>query len=168
MEINLIACIAQNGAIGRDKELLFYIKEDMERFRLLTTGNTIIMGRKTYESLPHGALPYRQNIVVSSQDIQLKDCWVCHSLEEAIHLAKKFHQQIFIIGGASIYEQAIHLSSRLYLTKVETSRKGANIFFPSISYEDWEMKEKTYLKCIDQKQNEHLNISFVTLEKKRK
>lgn len=165
-EINLIACIAQNGGIGKGKELLFYIKEDMERFRQLTIGNTIIMGRKTYDSLPHGALPNRRNIVISTQNLQLKDCWICHSLEDAIKLAERFNEKIFIIGGASIYKQAIALASRLYLTKVEKNRQEANIFFPNIHLEDWEIKEKTSLKCIDKKQNELLELSFITLEKK--
>lgn len=165
MDINLIACVAQNGAIGRGKELLFYFKEDMERFRKLTTGNTIIMGRKTFDSLPHGALPNRNNIVISSQKLQFNNCYVCQSLQDAILLAKKLNREIFIIGGASIYEQTISIANRLYLTKVEANRKDADIFFPHIDLKDWRITEEIRQECMDTITKETLQLSFITYEK---
>lgn len=137
MVINMIACLDQRGAIGYNNQLLYHIPEDMNRFRILTTGHTILMGRKTYESLPHGALPHRRNIVISHQDLHLKNCEVYHSTEEA--LAQCQEDVVFVIGGESIYQELIHQTSALYLTVVEEVAPRSDTYFPTIESTKWKM-----------------------------
>lgn len=127
-DIAIIVAMADNRAIGYKNRLLFRIPEDMKRFRRLTMGNTVIMGRKTYESLPNGALPGRQNIVVSQTLCRLDDAEVCRSLYDALHAARGF--RVFVIGGESIYRQALPLADVLYLTVVHQSPTEADAFFP--------------------------------------
>lgn len=136
MVINLIACIDPRGGIGYRNHLLFHIKKDMERFRLITTGHTIIMGRKTYDSLPNGPLPNRRNIVITHQDIHLDGCEVCHTLEEALQIGQG-EEEVFIIGGSSIYAQTIEKAHRLYLTIVDQNAPEADAFFPSYNRKEW-------------------------------
>lgn len=172
MNINIIACLAQDGGIGYKNQLLFHIKEDMERFRMLTTGNTILMGRKTYESLPKGALPNRRNIVISHQDLQLKDCEVYSSIEEALGYCQD--DNIYVIGGASIYEQMLPYTTTLYLTLIEAT-KDADTFFPPINLEEWKVTsniERTWVTNTCTKRNGNskdtnktISYSFQTLEK---
>ena len=127
MEINIIACVDANNAIGYKNQLLFHIPEDMKRFRTLTTGHTILMGRKTFESLPHGALPNRKNIVVSHQNIQLENCEVFPSIKQALDACQD--DVVFVIGGSSIYEQTLQLADKIYLTQVESASAYADTFF---------------------------------------
>ena len=108
----------------------------MERFKQLTLNHTIVMGRKTYDSLPHGALPLRRNIVITQQEIQLENCEVYHSLTDA--LDKCTDDIIFIIGGESIYKQCLNLADNLYLTIVDKKMPKADTYFPSINSENWE------------------------------
>ncbi len=172
MKINLIACIAQDGGIGYKNQLLFHIKEDMERFRMLTTGNTIIMGRKTYDSLPKGALPNRRNIVISHQDLRLKGCEIYPSLKDAIDHCQD--DNIFVIGGASIYEQALPYATTLYLTQVEET-KEADTFFPPLNLEEWKTtssikREWEITSTIKRKRKprdikETISFYFLTLER---
>uniref|UniRef100_A0AB33JC83 Dihydrofolate reductase n=1 Tax=Prevotella sp. GTC17259 TaxID=3236795 RepID=A0AB33JC83_9BACT len=127
--ISLIACLSKNKAIGLNNRLLYHIKVDMARFKQLTVGHTILMGRRTYDSLPHGALPGRRNIVLSRQALTLSDCEVYSSLEEALkHCATD--ESIYIIGGAELYEQTIGMAQRLYLTVVDDFPACADAFFP--------------------------------------
>lgn len=120
----------------------------MTRFRMLTTGHTIIMGRKTFESLPNGALPNRRNIVISKTREQITGCEVYTSLEEALAARKEevgnkeASDECFIIGGASIYEQALPFADKLYLTIVEKEPEHADTFFPEINPAEWEVTEK--------------------------
>jgi len=144
MVINIIACIAKNGGIGYNNQLLFHIKEDMERFRKLTMGHTILMGRKTYESLPHGALPGRRNIVVSRTVHELDGCDVFSSIQEAL-LHSQDKEEIFIIGGESIYQQTLHLAHKIFLTKVDCLPTKADTYFPEIKSCDWTtLRQETY------------------------
>ncbi len=176
--ISIIACIAkENRAIGYHNQLLYHIKEDMARFKKLTTGHTIIMGRKTYESLPHGALPYRRNVVISQKFKEIADCKVYSSFTKA--LERENTGDVFIIGGESIYRQALPLADKLYLTvvegeiKYENSHKGveggkmevaygkkADAFFPPIHLDEWEEIEK-------ETRNENgITFSFLTYIRK--
>lgn len=156
--LSIIACISQtNRAIGYQNRLLYHIKCDLTRFRELTTGHAIIMGRKTYESLPHGALPHRRNIVVSHNLKELEGCEVYPSLKEAVEAAGKpadtagkavnapypiSNEEIFIIGGESIYRQILPEAHKLYLTVVDDTPQQADAFFPEINVEEWELIEK--------------------------
>ena len=132
--ISVIAAVAQNRAIGNDNKLLYWLPNDLKRFKALTTGHTIIMGRKTFESLPKGALPNRRNVVISRTVAELPGCDVYPSLEEALnHCAPD--EDIYIIGGASVYEQALPLADRLCLTEIADTPSAADAFFPD--YSEW-------------------------------
>ena len=111
MQITIIAAVAQNRAIGKDNKLIYWLPNDLKRFKALTTGHTIIMGRKTFESLPKGALPNRRNIVLSRSKRDFAGCDCYTSLDEALANCSA-DEDIYIIGGASIYEQAINSAQR--------------------------------------------------------
>lgn len=161
--LNIIACISKkHRAIGYQNRLLYHIKSDMTRFRELTTGHTIIMGRKTFESLPNGALPHRRNIVISKTKEQITGCEVYTSLEEALVARKEAAEdECFIIGGASIYEQALPFADKLYLTIVEKEPEHADTFFPEINPAEWEVTEK------EMRNENGLPFTFLTLYRKQ-
>ena len=161
--LNIIACISKkHRAIGYQNRLLYAIPSDMTRFRMLTTGHTIIMGRKTFESLPNGALPNRHNIVISKTREQITGCEVFASLEEALAGRKETaSDECFIIGGASIYEQALPFADKLYLTIVEKEPEHADTFFPEINPAEWEVTEK------EMRNENGLPFTFLTLYRKQ-
>ena len=161
--LNIIACISKkHRAIGYQNRLLYAIPSDMTRFRMLTTGHTIIMGRKTFESLPNGALPNRRNIVISKTREQIAGCEVFGSLEEALEARKEAAEdECFIIGGASIYEQALPFADKLYLTIVEKEPEHADTFFPEINPAEWEVTEK------EMRNENGLPFTFLTLYRKQ-
>jgi len=138
--ISIIANVARNRAIGFKNKLIYWLPNDMKRFKSLTTGHTIIMGRNTYLSLPKGALPNRRNIVLSRQYrsggfSNPPGCETFASLEEALkHCAAD--EDIYIIGGASVYRQAMPIADRLCLTEVDDTPAEADTFFPSYK-DDW-------------------------------
>lgn len=137
--IALIVAIDQNNAIGKDNQLLWHLPKDLSFFKNVTTGNAIIMGRKTFESIGK-ALPNRRNIVISSQkDLQYAGAEITSSLNAAIELVGKADG--YIIGGGSIYEQSLTLVDRLYITKVAASF-NADTFFPSINWDEWTLVSK--------------------------
>lgn len=135
MRINIIAAVARNRAIGKDNKLIYWLPDDLKRFKTLTTGHTIIMGRKTFESLPKGALPNRRNIVLSrNPSLALPGCECFASLDDALaHCVEE--EDIYIIGGASVYMQAMPVADRLCLTEIDDAPEGADAFFPL--YDDW-------------------------------
>lgn len=178
--LSIIACISKvHRAIGYKNRLLYAIPSDMTRFRELTTGHTIIMGRKTFESLPNGALPNRRNIVISKTREQITGCEVYTSLEEALAArkeeagnkesvgnkeevgSKEASDECFIIGGASIYEQALPFADKLYLTIVEKEPAHADTFFPEINPAEWEVTEK------EMRNENGLPFTFLTLYRKQ-
>lgn len=174
--LSIIACISQtNRAIGYQNRLLYHIKSDLTRFRELTTGHTIIMGRKTYESLPNGALPHRRNIVVSRSLKEMEGCEVYPNLDAALKAAEGKTEETFIIGGESIYRQSLPAAHKLYLTVVDDTTvndaevndaainatpQQADAFFPEINPEEWELIEK------EMRNENGLSFSFLTYLKK--
>jgi dihydrofolate reductase (EC 1.5.1.3) len=129
-------------AIGFNNKLLFWLPNDLKRFKTLTTGNTIIMGRKTFESLPKGALPNRRNIVLSSNpDTICPGAEVFSSLETALQNCKE-DEQVYIIGGTSVYRQALPLADELCLTEIDDTAPEADAFFPEISPTVWHEKSR--------------------------
>ncbi len=137
--IALIVAIDQNNAIGKDNQLLWHLPKDLSFFKNVTSGNAIIMGRKTFESIGK-ALPNRRNIVISTQkDLQYAGAEITSSLNAAIELVGKADG--YIIGGGSIYEQSLTLVDRLYITKVAASF-NADTFFPSINWDEWTLVSK--------------------------
>lgn len=139
--VSIIVAINKNNGIGMENKLLYWLPNDLKRFKSLTTGHTIIMGRKTFESLPKGALPNRRNVVLSRQDITFEGAERYSSLEEALKSCKN-EEEIFIIGGASLYNEAIKIADTLYITEIEDSEKEADAFFPNIDFNVWKEKSR--------------------------
>lgn len=150
MIISIIAAIGKNNEIGKENKLLWSLPADMKHFKEVTSGHTVIMGRKTFESIGK-ALPNRQNIIIT-RDKKYKhdgDISLVHSLEEAIEKSKNTSDidEVFIIGGAEIYRQAIDLADRLYITHVNAVDKDADSFFPEIIPIVWnEIKHEKHKK----------------------
>ncbi len=137
--ISIIAAIAENNAIGLDNKLLYWLPNDLRRFKALTTGHTIIMGHRTFDSLPKGALPNRRNIVLSrNTSLTLPGAEVFASLNDA--LAACNNEDVYIIGGASVYAEALPLADRLCLTHVHHTPAEADAFFPAVSPEEWQVE----------------------------
>ena len=134
MQINIIAAVDRNRAIGFQNKLLYWLPNDLKRFKALTSGHTVVMGRKTFDSLPKGALPNRRNIVLSRTTKELPGCEVFSSLQKALAHCHP-DEELFIIGGASIYEQAMKIANRLFLTEVDDTAQQADAWFPP--YEGW-------------------------------
>lgn len=143
-DIVIIAAVARNRVIGRDNQLIWNIPEDMAHFKALTAGHTVLMGRKTWESLPprFRPLPGRRNIVISRQaDYDAPGAELATSLEAGIALANA-DETIFVIGGAEIYRQAMDLADHLEITEVDLSPEGDS-WFPEITKTDWNTTRRT-------------------------
>jgi len=149
--ISIIVAIARNGAIGYKGDLIYHLSADLKRFKALTTGHTVLMGRKTFESLPKGALPNRRNIVLTRQQgVSFEGTEVFPSITEALaHCAPD--EKVYVIGGAQIYTQALELADELEITLVHATPQEADTFFPDynadgrwklISREDHEPDDK--------------------------
>lgn len=165
MKISLIAAIAENGCIGNENQLLWRISEDMQYFKRLTMGHCVLMGRKTYQSIPSKFKPLegRTNIILSTDtDYSENGCSVFNTLSSAIEYAKhQKEKELFIIGGAQIYEQTIELAETLYITRVHEFFNG-DAYFPSISFDEWELISSSI-----QKEEHILNYTFDTYKRKK-
>lgn len=137
--ISIIAAVARNRAIGYKNKLIYWLPNDLKRFKQLTTGHTIIMGSNTFRSLPKGALPNRRNVVLSRRSKDFPGCDVYPSLEKALKSCQP-DEDIYIIGGASVYEQAVKVADRLCLTEIDDVPQEADTFFPD--YSDWRVETK--------------------------
>jgi len=160
--IAIIAAIDKNNALGFKNKLLFYLPDDLKRFKALTTGHTVVMGRKTFDSLPKGALPNRRNIVLSrSTQLQLPGAEVYASLEEALKHCEE-DEQVFIMGGASVYKQAMPLADRLYMTEIDAEAIEADVYFPAIDHELWHETKRDVRRADDRHPHD---FAFVDYEK---
>lgn len=140
--ISIIAAVSEDLGLGRNNDLLWRIPEDLRRFKLLTWGKTVIMGRKTWESLPGKPLPGRKNIVITDiSDENLENAVTAYSIEDALNKCGQ-DEEIFIIGGASIYKQFMPFADRLYITHVHRNQP-ADVFFPEIDRKRWKVIEKS-------------------------
>lgn len=159
--VSIIVAIAQNGTIGDKNSLLWHIKEDMRFFRTTTSGHAVVMGRKTFESLGSRPLPKRTNIVITRADRVFEGALTAHSLEEAIRLAEG-DEDIFIIGGAQIYREALRIADRMYITRVMHDYEG-DTSFPDIDLSEWELvaEEKH-----DRGEEYEYPFAFLTYERK--
>ena len=128
----MIAAVARNRAIGFQNKLIYWLPNDLKRFRLLTTGHTILMGRRTFESLPKGALPNRRNCVLTTTVTTLPGC-ECFPTWDAFVASCRADEEVFIIGGASLYASLIDRADRLCLTEVADTPAEADTFFPDYS-----------------------------------
>lgn len=134
--ISIIVAIAQNFAIGKNNDLLFHLPNDLKRFKAITTGKTLIMGRNTLLSLPKWPLPNRRHIVITDKtDDYFEGCEVVFSIDEAIEKVKD-EAEAFIIGGGMVYRQFYPLAKKLYLTLVHKDF-DADVYFPEIEYGEW-------------------------------
>lgn len=163
--ISIIVAVGNNNVIGKDNALIWHLPADMKFFKEKTTGHCIITGRKNYESIPEKfrPLPNRTNIVITRQkDYHAPGAIVVNSLEKAIADAKQTKDdEIFIIGGAEIFRQCMHLTDRIYLTKIYHSFEG-DVFFPELNRNEW--KEISRIKGITDEKNKY-KYDFITLEK---
>ena len=158
--ISIIVAIAENRAIGKDNRLLWHISEDLKRFKKLTTGHTLIMGRNTFLSLPDGALPNRRHIVISDQQGEtFEECEMAGSIEEAISLAGE-SDECFVIGGGMVYAQFLPVAGKLYLTKVHETFE-ADTFFPDIDFTQWKALESEEVAAGDKNQYSHTYTEYV-------
>jgi len=146
--ISIIAAVSEDLGIGRSNELLWSISEDLRRFKRLTLGKTAIMGKKTWESLPKKPLPGRKNIVLTDKPGECFDCAeTATSVKDSLAQCSN-DEEVFIIGGASIYRQFMPLADRLYITHVH-KKATADVFFPGISRRVWKIVQKEECKTDD-------------------
>jgi len=135
--ISIIVAADENNAIGIDGNLLTHLPNDLKYFKTVTQGHPVIMGRKTFESLPKGALPNRRNIAITqNKELQFERCEMVSSINEAIELCKD-ESEIFIIGGGTIYKEAIELADKLYLTRIHHQFENADTYFPEVDPAIW-------------------------------
>jgi dihydrofolate reductase len=139
--ISIIVAIAENLAIGKNNDLLWHIPGDLKYFKKVTSGHPVIMGKRTYDSLPKRPLPNRRNIVITDIPGEvIAGCEMAYNIEDAIALCDP-SQENFIVGGASIYRQFLPFAGRLYLTRVHKSFEG-DVFFPEIDFSQWTLISK--------------------------
>lgn len=140
--LSIIVAIADDNAIGKNNDLLWRMPADMKHFKALTTGHTVIMGRKTFESLPNGSLPNRKNVVLTSMPkAQFTNCFVSKSIHDALDICKD-DDQIFIIGGAQVYKHSLDIANKMYITRVHTNFPDADTHFPNVNWDLWEETER--------------------------
>lgn len=152
--VSIIVAMSPNHAIGYQGTIPWSLPEDMRHFRQLTTHHTVIMGRNTFLSLPHGALPHRRNIVLTCSQQHFSGCETFGSLQAALATCQG---EVFIIGGAAVYQEALPLADRMYITLVATNPLHADTFFPEIKMSEWQ----------ETKKEKHNGFSFVELTRRR-
>ncbi|KGO94146.1 dihydrofolate reductase [Flavobacterium subsaxonicum] len=143
MTLTLIAAAAENNALGKDNQMIWRLPDDFKRFKQLTTGHHIIMGRKTLESM-NGPLPNRTNVVITRQpDYTYEGCTIVNSLNEALAACPQ-NQEVFIIGGGEIYKQSINMADKIELTRVLGISPEADAYFPEIDSDEWNLTESVF------------------------
>ena len=165
MNISIIVAVTENNIIGWNNEMPWHLPADLKYFRQKTTGHYIVMGRKTFESIGGGKpLPNRTSIIITSQsDYKAEGCLIAHSFDEALAMAEG-QDELFIIGGKQIYDQALTLANKMYLTRIHTSIDG-DTSFPNYDYAQWEMT--SYKEHPADEKNAYA-MSFLVFEKKEK
>ncbi|MBP8782821.1 MAG: dihydrofolate reductase [Paludibacter sp.] len=137
-EISIVAAVADNYAIGKGNKLPWHLPADLKHFRELTTGHAVVMGKRTFESLPNGPLPNRRNVVLTSvmSEGVNEGYFEADSLEDAFYLCEK-EEKVFIVGGAAVYRQSLEIAESLYITWVH-HEFSADIYFPEVDFSKWE------------------------------
>ncbi|WP_338376841.1 dihydrofolate reductase [uncultured Flavobacterium sp.] len=158
--LTLIAAASENNALGKDNDLVWHLPDDFKRFKALTSGHYIVMGRKTFESFPK-PLPNRTHIIITRQkDYTVPEgCIVANSLKNAIELCPE-NEEIFIIGGGQIYKQSIGIADKIELTRVHTTVE-ADAFFPEINEDIWEVVQSEYHPKDEKHQYDFTYLTFV-------
>jgi dihydrofolate reductase len=157
---SIIVAISENNAIGKNNQLLWYLPADLKHFKQITTRHTVIMGRKTFDSVGK-PLPNRRNIIITRQKISIEGCEVVSSINEALALCAD-EEEVFIVGGAEIYRQSIHLTDRIYLTIVH-QKFDADSYFPEINYNEWIETERE-----DHQPDEKNKLAYSFITKQRR
>jgi dihydrofolate reductase len=160
MIISAVVAIAENNAIGKNNQLLWRLPNDLKHFKQITTGHTVIMGRKTYDSVGK-PLPNRRNIVITRKKMEIAGCEVVSSVEEALALCAG-EPEVFIVGGAEIYKLAMPVTNRIYLTIVHQVF-DADAYFPPVNYNEWTETERED-HGTDEKHA--IPYSFITLQRR--
>ncbi len=161
--ISIIVAVAENNAIGYQGDLVYHISADLKRFKALTTGHTVMMGRRTFMSLPKGALPNRRNIVLSrNSSFEFPGAERFGSIGEALeHCSENEH--VYVIGGAEVYRQALPMADELQLTQIHALPAAADTYFPEIDMNEWVETER--VDCLPDDKNSY-SYSFVTLRRR--
>jgi dihydrofolate reductase len=160
MTVSIIVAIARNHAIGKNNQLLWHLPNDLKHFKDVTTGHTVIMGRKTFDSVGK-PLPKRRNIVINRQAISIEGCEVVNTIESALALCAN-EEEVFIVGGAEIYKQSLSLTDRIYLTIIDHDFDG-DTFFPELNNEEWKETER---ENFEPDEKNKYSYSFITLERR--
>ncbi|MES2427189.1 MAG: dihydrofolate reductase [Bacteroidota bacterium] len=159
MIVSAVVAISENHAIGKDNKLLWHLPKDLKHFKEITNGGTVIMGRKTYDSVGR-PLPNRRNIIITRQQVEIAGCEVVNSVEAALDLCRD-EAEVFIVGGAEIYKLAMPLTDRIYLTIVHANFE-ADTYFPEIKEDIW---KETIRQDHEADEKNPLPFSFITLER---
>ena len=160
MKISLIAAFAEEGVIGKDGKIPWTLKEDLKHFRNQTEGCSVVMGRKTYESIGR-PLPNRLNIVMTKNPKKLEGVKEVSNRKEALEIASSYSDEVFIIGGEKVYEEFLPFATKMYLTKIDIKVKG-DTFFPNWNLSEWKELSRQDKRDLDQ------DIKYCFLEYKRK
>lgn len=160
--LSTIVAIANNNVIGGDNKLLWHISEDLKRFKEITMDSTIIMGRKTFESLPK-VLPGRTHVVLTSDknyNVSSDKVKIVHSLEEILNLYENTDEEAFIIGGGTMYSLTLPYCKKFYLTKINKDFKG-DTYFPTINFDEWEVTYES-----EEKIDNNISYQFINYSRK--
>jgi len=163
-EISIVAAVADNYAIGKGNKLPWHLPADLKHFRELTTGHAVVMGKRTFESLPNGPLPNRKNVVLTSvmSEGVNEGYFEADSLEDALYLCEK-EDKVFIVGGAAVYRQSLEIADSLYITWVH-HEFSADIYFPEVDFSIWEEVSRQDLPADDKNPYPY---SFVHYKRKK-
>lgn len=165
MTLSIIVAMAENRAIGRNGDLIWHNSRDLKQFKKITTGHSVIMGYKTYLSLPnHKALPNRRNIILSSRlDEAPEGFELADSINAALDMVKD-EEEVFIMGGGMVYEQFLPMTDRLYLTRIGKSFE-ADTYFPYVNFDEWDLVD---LEVIDDDDSVDYSYRFEVWERAEK
>ncbi len=155
----IVVATSENHVIGKDNKLLWHMPGDLKHFKDITTGHTVIMGRKTFDSVGK-PLPNRRNVIITRQSITIEGCEVVNSIEAALSLCKD-ELEVFIVGGAEIYKQAMSITDRIYLTIIHKIFEGDS-FFPEINKQEW---KEVFREDHQPDHKNPLPYSFITYER---
>lgn len=160
-EIGIVVVVDNNNGIGSKGDLLCHLPNDLKHFKAITTGHSIIMGRRTFESLPKGALPNRRNIVITSDSPDnYPGCIVVRNIEDAIALIGE-GEKVFIIGGGQLYSSTFHMANQLYLTRIYHTFENADTFFPEIDFNNWRLIERDDRKADEKHKYDYSFLHYI-------
>ncbi len=159
MTVNIVVAISSNYVIGKNNKLLWHLPNDLKHLNDIISGNTVIMGRKTFDSIEN-PINNSRNIIITHQNIQIEGCEVAHSISDALTLSAN-EDEVFILGGADIYRQSLPITDRIYLTIVHHQFDG-DTFFPEINFAEW---VETAHEDHQPDEKNKLPYSFITLER---